>query len=334
MGGFRVSVIVPAFNPQERILSRVLRGLATLDRNGLEVDVCLVDNCSAPPLAERPYVRAFLAECPGARVVREERQGLTYARLAGIRASSGRIVVVLDDDNVPERGYLRVAAQCAHEKPWVGVWGPGTIDVELLDPVPSWLEDRVRAIHNQRRDPQVAYGCVPVSWQPYYPIGMGQVIRREVADRYADAVEGGRLSATDRRGASLASGGDIQIVWQAISMGLAAGIHPELAVSHLIPANRTTLPYLKRLAFGCGMSYHPAMVQSFPAAAVAQVRASGWRDGVGLLGFLLRRAARGRIRFLGVDFANLLGLLCGRMLVEGRGSDHWTFRLARGLGLT
>jgi hypothetical protein len=331
-----VSVVIPTYNPQERIFSRVLDAVAALDvPSGARVEYVIVDNRSERPVEQMPCVASFLRTLPTARVVVEQNQGLTFARLAGIRATSGHVMVVFDDDNVPSRGYLRTVLRCARELPWVAVWGAGNIDVELLDPVPGWLRERAKQAHNQRSCHSVQYGCVAGSWQPYYPIGMGQVVRRDVAVRYEAAVEAGELSATDRKAGSFASAGDVQIVWQAIKMGMAAGVHPDLQVTHLIPGSRATSRYMQRLAFGCGISYHPAMVQSFPdASGGRQPVSSAWRDAVGLARFAARHVVRGRVRLLPIDFANLLGLLCGRVMVEGSGTGHWSFKLARRLGLT
>jgi hypothetical protein len=333
-----ISIVIPTYNPQDRMLGRLLRAVGQLDvPEGVSVEYAIVDNNSNPPVGEMSSVQDFLRTCGGcARVVPENAQGLTFARLAGIRATSGGVIVVFDDDNVPAPNYLRIAMKNALEVPWVGVWGPGTIDVELLDPVPEWLQERARQTHNQRRDQFVRYGCVPASWQDYYPIGMGQVIRRDVADSYRRAVETGELTSTDRQGGNLASGGDTQIVWRAIGMGLSAGVHPDLRMTHLIPGSRATLAYMKRLAFGCGMSYCPAIAESFPRAfddahldmptTVQQVRE--------LVRFVLSYLRRGRLRFLSLDFANRLGLICGRVMAGGHGDNHWVFKLARRLRLT
>ena len=163
------------------------------------------------------------------------------------------------------------------------------------------------------------------------------MIRRDIAESYRAAVEKGAITATDRKGGSLASGGDVQIVWQALSEGFAAGVHPDLKVTHLIPGSRTTIRYCRRLAFGCGMSYPAALVQSFPQE-YDRVRGSvpTTRQIVALL---LRQAAknvlggRSRLRWLPVEFANSLGLICGQLSVAGQ-LEHWTFRFARRLGLT
>jgi hypothetical protein len=43
-------------------------------------------------------------------------------------------------------------------------------------------------------------------------------------------------------------------------------------------------------------------------------------------------AVRNRLRFLSIDLAELLGEWCGYFSVLGR-ENHWTFRLAKRLGL-
>ena len=330
-----VSIVIPAYNPAERTFSRVLAAVEPLcAQSDLRVECVIVDNNSNPPLREMRSVREFLRNRANARVVREEAQGLTFARLAGIKATSGPVIVVFDDDNVPGPNYLTVVSHLMREYPFVGVWGPGNVDVELIDPVPASLQQRVKAHHGQKRSRSVQYGLVPAAWYHFYPIGMGQVIRRDVAESYRRAVESGQLSATDRSGGSLSSAGDCQIVWQAINLGLAAGTHPDLTLLHLIPGSRSTIKYLRRLMFGCAISHYRARAQSFPEEAEA------WRQSVPTLTryviqvskVLMLSASRNRLRFLSIDLAELLGEWCGHLSVAGR-EKHWTFTLAKRLGL-
>jgi len=314
-----------------RVLTAVGALLAQAD---VEVECVIVDNRSTPPLQERNYVQAFLREHRNARLVREEAQGLTFARLAGIGATSGDVVVVFDDDNVPDRDYLRVVVKLMQQHPFVGVWGPANVDVELLDEVPARLQRRVKAHHGEKKSSKMSYALVPNVWLDFYPIGMGQVIRRDVAEGYRRAVECGQLSATDRRGASLASAGDCQIVWHAITMGLATGSHPDLRMLHLIPGSRSTTKYLRRLMFGCAISHYRARAQSFPDQADLwrRVNPSLPRYGIQASKVVMLSALRNRLRFLTIDLAELLGEWCGHLSVLGR-ENHWTFTLARRLGL-
>jgi hypothetical protein len=256
-----------------------------------------------------------------------------YARVAGIRSTSGQVIVSFDDDNVPRDTYLQAVSRCMRDYPCVGVWGPGTIDVELLDPVPPQFQDRVKAAHSQRSYRFVQYGFTPSAWHEFYPIGMGQAVRREVAESYRRAVEGGLLGATGRKGTSLASGEDVQIVWHAMTLGFAAGTAPDMAITHLIPQNRTTIRYLMKLAFGVGSSYHPARAQLYPSEYERQ--SHGPRTS-GLLMQLWRVVWKNvlqRNRFLPVNFAGKVGDICGRLAAVGCGNEHWMFKLATRLGL-
>jgi hypothetical protein len=86
------------------------------------------------------------------------------------------------------------------------------------------------------------------------PIGAGMVLRRDAAAAYAKRIEqrttGPRDSGTitDRRGDSLASGGDNDICLTALEHGWQVGYVPQLTLTHLIPAGRMTLDYQRRMA--------------------------------------------------------------------------------------
>src|SRR5687768_13253030 len=77
-----VSIVVPTYNPQERAFARVLSAVGTLlVQPDVKVECVVVDNRSTPRLQDLMYVQAFLHEHDNARLVREEAQGLTFARL-------------------------------------------------------------------------------------------------------------------------------------------------------------------------------------------------------------------------------------------------------------
>jgi hypothetical protein len=123
------------------------------------------------------------------------------------------------------------------------------------------------------------------------PIGAGMVLRRDAAAAYADRIEqrttgprdngtaermlrsselrvagGGsayaqigsgvtRTVITDRRGDSLASGGDNDICLTVIEEGWQVGYLPSLQLTHLIPKGRMTLDYHRRMARDSIKSY-------------------------------------------------------------------------------
>ncbi len=124
------------------------------------------------------------------------------------------------------------------------------------------------------------------------PIGAGMVLRREAAAAYAASLRGRgvRLDSvsesqcfgrpvdtelgekpnhrntekpphrpaaviTDRKGDSLASGGDNDICLTALEHGWQVGYFPQLRLTHLIPARRMTLEYHRRMARDSMKSY-------------------------------------------------------------------------------
>lgn len=331
-----MSIIIPVYNPEEPILARVLAAIESLETNtGSSVECVIVDNNSQQPVHELAIVRSFLDRCHWARVIREPRQGLTFSRMAGIKATTAPVIIVFDDDNEPAADYLKMARFCLDTWPCVGVWGPGRISLAFLNPVPEWFRRRFGEAFNEKDQPYPEFGCVPASWARFYPIGMGQIIRREVAERYLEAVEGGRLSSTDRKGNNLASGGDVQLVWEAVKMGFAAGVHPGLQVTHLIPQRRANLSYVKRVAFGCAASYLPALVESFSSekATISNRIPSNLHILGRLLRITLRNMSRFQFRYLAVELAPFLGEVVGTLRAAHSQKRRWVFGLVKLLKL-
>jgi glycosyltransferase involved in cell wall biosynthesis len=261
----RFSVVVCAYNPSEEILGRTLGAVSRCVSDfGSDAECVVVDNSSSPPILDRPVLASALRDSPRVRVVVEERQGLSFARLRGVAETSGEVIVFFDDDNEPSATYLREVDRVFREHPQVGVFGPGNVDVEFLGHVPPWVESSCRHFFQERQSIVTEYACLRTPWHAVYPPGTGQSVRRVVMERYATRVAEGACTATDRKGGSLSSGGDGQIVHTAVSMGYAAGICPELRVRHLIPESRCTVEYLSRLSYGVTAALLPAAVESFP----------------------------------------------------------------------
>jgi len=258
----KFAIIICSYNPERRSLSRLLNAVAELLATRPDTEVVIVDNNSSPPIAELSSVQDFLQQRPQAKLIVESRQGLCYARIAGVKATSASYLVFFDDDNEPAPDYLEVLSRYVKSHACVGVWGPGQIRVEFLDPVDDLFQTRKPLFQERQR--QLEYGRQINMWTSYYPNGTGLFIQRRVMEAYIPEVEKGILQATGRKGASLASAEDIQMVWQGIKLGLAAGMLPELSLKHLIPASKASIKYLGRQRFGIASSYYPALLESFP----------------------------------------------------------------------
>lgn len=86
------------------------------------------------------------------------------------------------------------------------------------------------------------------------PIGAGMVLRSAAARAYAERLDQKTKRRkdheliTDRKGDSLASGGDNDICLTVVEEGWQVGYLPQLKLTHLIPKGRMTLAYHKRMA--------------------------------------------------------------------------------------
>ena len=241
-----VSVIICTHNPREDYLRRVLDALRAQTLPPADWELLLVDNASEKPLAGR----IDLSWHPNARLVREEKTGLTHARLRGIADSRGELLVFADDDNVLRADYLQTCLKVAADYPWLGAWSGSCIPEFEIEPSPElrpWLGGLViekLTTSFWAKLPRGNEAC---------PMGAGMVVRRKVAAHYAELVTHDPVRrALDRSGKKLGSGGDSDMALCGFDLGLGAGRFSELELTHLIPAERVTLKYLEGIHEGFG----------------------------------------------------------------------------------
>ena len=211
----------------------------------------VVDNCSEVPLQEKIDISWH----PHNRIVREERLGLTHARVRGFNEAQGNIVVLVDDDNVLRPDYLMHANRIARKFDWIGAFG-GNVKPRYEVAPPDWSLSRQRMLAVvEVQEPRYAL-LKDLSIINCAPVGAGMVIRRDIGLAYAMSLKDNPMrAALDRTGDSLVSGGDNDLCYFCQDLGYGTGLFPELQIEHLIPAARLTLPYFQRLAEGMAFSH-------------------------------------------------------------------------------
>lgn len=246
-----LSVVLCTYNPAPSLIARALRALARQSLDPARCELIVVDNNSSPPLGEAWLSR--LAMRP-VRVVREMRQGLTFARVGGINAARADLICFVDDDNELAVDYLANVLSIAAAEPALGVWG-GICEGRLERPVGRFK--RMWLPHLGVRD----FGPEPLTgsgqaWGPHEPIGAGICVRRTVAEGYVTFVESGEAAGMlGRKGKALLSGEDSLLSRIAHILGLEVGYRPQLRLVHHITAGRLKLRYLARLMSGHGRSF-------------------------------------------------------------------------------
>jgi glycosyltransferase involved in cell wall biosynthesis len=250
-----LSAIICSHNPRPDYFRRCLGALKdqTFPRDGWELIV--VDNLSDEPIA----ARVDLSWHPTPRIVREEKLGLTPARLCGIRESRGEMLVFVDDDNVLDPNFIEIALGVAEQKQFLGAWS-GQCRPEFEEPPPPWTRRYWGNLVVREFDNDVWSNLPRLS--DTMPCGAGLCVRREVALHYLRLYESGkRPFQFDRTGDSLLSGGDNDLAGCACDIGLGVGLIASLKLTHLIPPERLTEDYLARLSEG--IHYSGALLDYF-----------------------------------------------------------------------
>src|SRR5262245_41945138 len=128
----KISVVICAHNPDRGYLSRVLDALRSQKLPKAEWELVLIDNASTEQLRDH----FDLSWHPHGRHLREDKLGLTAARLKGITEALGEVIVFVDDDNVVEDSYLTAVSQISDQYSFLGSWGAGLIEPEFEAPPP------------------------------------------------------------------------------------------------------------------------------------------------------------------------------------------------------
>lgn len=244
-----ISVVICTHNPVLTVLQATLNALRAQNLAPNRWELLVIDNASR----SEALTSTLLDWHPIGRLVRETELGLTPARLRGLRESRGALIVLVDDDNRLAPDYLSRTLELAHQAPRTGAWGGRILPEFAVAPQP-WQQEFLPMLALRdlgpapRTTPPPAEGSPP-NFTEAAPLGAGMVLRRAAFQAYADALaEGSPIRRRlDRRGCSLTSGGDNDLVMTLMRAGWAVAYEPSLQLTHFIPAARLETAYLGRL---------------------------------------------------------------------------------------
>lgn len=327
-----VSIITCTYNPNEKIFERVLKSIDHQVLDGIEIECVIVDNNSNPPVAELRCVRAFLERNKWTRVISEKKQGLAYARVAGLRATTSPIVIFVDDDNELDKNYIQSAIRLMNAQNCLGVLGPGIISVEFVGNAEKKVREKFRYLFLEKKLEEAIHTFEAKYWHKAYPSGAGQTIRRDVLEKYADLFEKRVINATGRKGNSLSSSEDAQIIWTAIKSGYAVGVSPDLSLNHLISEKRANFKYLVKLSYGLSSSHFPAYVEMFPEE-IAKIQVPSLQHiAIKTLKFFLKSIFHRDLRLFNFYMSGYLGEVSARQKATGIEKHKWLDKAAKLIG--
>ena len=244
------SIVIPAHNSVQR-LHIPLEALVSQTAPNGSFEVIVIDNASTDETAKVAMnhwtVIALRERNIDCRVVREDCKGLTYARIRGVCEARGSFVCFLDDDNAPAPDYVAEAIAAFSDESIGLLVSRVYPHYESASPTPSMKRrEHLLAINHKMGDTRV-------EWEPAATmaptLGAGMWLRRTA---FLATVPWSTpdLMLSDRKGSSLACGGDIEIGFLLGKAGFKRVYCPQLILRHIIPPARLTTPYFCRLIIG------------------------------------------------------------------------------------
>jgi glycosyltransferase involved in cell wall biosynthesis len=239
-------------NPRLPILSLCLGAIET-QISPPPFRILLVDNASQPPLTESLLGGLRQRGIPTA-LIREQRLGLTAARLAALQQTSGEWLVFIDDDNVIDPNFLQLGSEFALAHPEVGAFG-GRISLAPKIKVPEWMAPLLGGMGVKEEGDKVLINST-MEWGPHDPPGAGLWVRRVLLERFGDRAHANPVVfELGRRGNGLAYCEDALIVKGARDLGFYNAYVPTLRVTHYLKAERFTFCHAIRSLIGYGRSH-------------------------------------------------------------------------------
>lgn len=211
-----------------------------------QFDVLVVDNGSTDGTAEMVTERFGSNTCATVRYVREDRAGLSRARNRGIAETTGDIIAFLDDDAIPEPGWLASIANAFASVPNAAVVG-GKVVPMYEGGGAEWLTARVMGIFA----PQIPGSGLRRTHHPIYPFGANIAFRKTVFNRIGSFREDLGYCGSD-----LVPGEETELLMRLEKSGEIILYEPLAAVRHIIPQNRLSKKYLRRRFKAAGLGHY------------------------------------------------------------------------------
>jgi glycosyltransferase involved in cell wall biosynthesis len=215
----------------------------------IDYEIIVVDNASSDDTAEMAN-KSWGGKPEIFKVIYENKPGLSYARMAGLEASSYDVVNFIDDDNLVNQEWIHTVAGIMQRNDSIGMLGGFGIPKFDTEP-PPWFSkfQEAYAVGPQGEKS----GFVPKSRM--YLHGAGITIRKRIWNELDK--NGFKFQLTGRKGKSLSSGEDYELSCAARILGYKLYYEEKLTFEHMIPEQRLRPAYLKNLfkAFGTASNY-------------------------------------------------------------------------------
>lgn len=240
-----VSIVLCCYNSSERLQPTLEHLAAQNVANDLNWEVIIADNNSTDNTGEVAKAIWTKTGNPNPiKVVFEARQGISFAREAGISVADYEYILFCDDDNWLVNHYVQTVFDIFEkEKNVVSIGGVGEAVCETSPP--KWFVDLDGECYacGQLYDTTgiISKGVV---------YGAGMAIRKSVFNRLFEA--GFHFSLTGRNGDQPMMGEEVELGLMFRILGYDIWYDTSLTFKHFMPKNRLDYTYYKALRYNFG----------------------------------------------------------------------------------
>ena len=238
-----VSIIICCFNSSNRV-AEVLGFISKqISVENIPIEIVVIDNASSDDTSEIVRLQIEKYKDIYINLVYESRPGLMYAREKGIEVSNFEYLLFCDDDNLLCDTYISGMFNIMESDVNIGVCGGRGVELIRNFEKPDWFEyyKKSFAVGSQVREPQLGL------------YGAGMCLRYCALKKIYDA---GFVSyLTGRKGNDLLAGDDGELVLALLISGFKVIADDNFYFYHLLPKNRLTEEYLKKMFLGFGIMY-------------------------------------------------------------------------------
>lgn len=240
-----VSIIVFTYNSAD-LISETLHSLFALPKPQCPVEIIVVDNNSSDTTVEIVKKLLELQEIPF-KIILQEKPGLFFSRIAGIRAAKFGYFIFVDDDNRLRGDWVNFVFDHFNSNPETGLLG-GVNNFQLESEEPEWWRELSSAYAVGRANPETGLVTNPFGtlW------GAGLSGRTAVV---RDLYNFSDFWLIGRTGNILLAGEDSELCFRVRLMGYSL-FQSELQLTHYIVSRKINTSYLLGLHRGFHLSDH------------------------------------------------------------------------------
>jgi glucosyl-dolichyl phosphate glucuronosyltransferase len=240
------SIIIPTYN-RATPLAVTLASLARLDvPKGFSAEIVVIDNNCTDDTGRvvEEYTRKMNMKV---RRVVETQQGLNYCRNRGVQEGRFTNLVFFDDDIEAAPDWLHGFENALRDLSCDCVVGP--VQAVFTEGVPDWMSpgtaDMLSSVYSRKGNAPLV---LPPETAHEIP-GCNFGVRRQAA---IDV--GGFDNYLDRVGSALLAGGDFDFGQRLVVGNKRVVYHPQCRIRHLISSTKLSRPYMRRRAYGAGIT--------------------------------------------------------------------------------